>query len=212
MAVRQAIINGDNFTCCVLDSIPSLFYEVSDVSSSPYTLGTNFQASTEYRQWVTYFDNNILQIQGRSDTDYFPSARGYYLGVVVDQYLGTGTGYGALYCGLAFGVDEATEQGQLFLCYANPSRNSYSVAPIISNSSTQTLHYAYLAITESERVVSSFGGGATHIAKRNGLLADLSSNLSDVLIVAGGGGGALIAESTAWDGSETEIISSGGGD
>lgn len=33
------------------------------------------------------------------------------------------------------------------------------------------------------------GGGATHIAKRTGLLYTLSSNLNDILIVAGGGGG-----------------------
>lgn len=34
------------------------------------------------------------------------------------------------------------------------------------------------------------GGGATHIAKRTGLLSSLSSYKSDILIVAGGGGGA----------------------
>ena len=34
------------------------------------------------------------------------------------------------------------------------------------------------------------GGGATHIAKRTGLLRELSSDRSSILIVAGGGGGA----------------------
>lgn len=33
------------------------------------------------------------------------------------------------------------------------------------------------------------GGGATHIARRTGLLKDLSSNIDDILLVSGGGGG-----------------------
>ena len=40
------------------------------------------------------------------------------------------------------------------------------------------------------------GGGATHIATSSGELVDLSSNKSDVLIVAGGGGGAGVWVST----------------
>jgi len=41
------------------------------------------------------------------------------------------------------------------------------------------------------RYYGGVGGGATHIALRNGTLPNLSSYTSDVLIVGGGGGGAI---------------------
>ena len=50
------------------------------------------------------------------------------------------------------------------------------------------------------------GGGATHIAKKAGLLSSLSSSQSDILIVAGGGGGAAYAYY-----SDTNYYSSSGG-
>lgn len=50
------------------------------------------------------------------------------------------------------------------------------------------------------------GGGATHIAKITGVLSDLSSDVSDILIVAGGGGGA-----GQYNGNEYGDGGSGGG-
>ena len=55
-------------------------------------------------------------------------------------------------------------------------------------------------------IVRGAGGGATHIARVTGLLNELSSNLSDILIVAGGGGGAGF-----YSGSSYGIGGSGGG-
>ena len=52
---------------------------------------------------------------------------------------------------------------------------------------------------------TSTGGGATHIAKRTGLLSSLSSYKSDVLLVAGGGGG------TELDGQPSSMRSGAGG-
>ena len=43
--------------------------------------------------------------------------------------------------------------------------------------------------TASENYAGYGGGGATHISKKIGLLSSLSSDKSDILIVAGGGGG-----------------------
>ena len=40
------------------------------------------------------------------------------------------------------------------------------------------------------RAMGGSGGGATHIAKNDGLLSTLEKNKSDILIVSGGGGGA----------------------
>lgn len=57
---------------------------------------------------------------------------------------------------------------------------------------------------------TSNGGGATHIAKVTGQLKDLSSNLSDILIVSGGGGGGLIVGETAYAGKEAGGISGSG--
>lgn len=57
---------------------------------------------------------------------------------------------------------------------------------------------------------TSNGGGATHIAKVTGQLKDLSSNLSDILMVSGGGGGGLIVGETAYTGKEAGGISGSG--
>lgn len=58
--------------------------------------------------------------------------------------------------------------------------------------------------------ITSNGGGATHIAKVTGQLKDLSSNLSDILMVSGGGGGGLLVGETAYTGKEAGGISGSG--
>ena len=57
---------------------------------------------------------------------------------------------------------------------------------------------------------TSNGGGATHIAKRTGQLRDLSSHLSDILIVSGGGGGGMIINDTIYAGKDAGGISGNG--
>lgn len=53
-----------------------------------------------------------------------------------------------------------------------------------------TINHLYInGVEQIVPIVTSSGGGATHIAKRTGLLATLSEHVSDILIVAGGGGG-----------------------
>lgn len=49
------------------------------------------------------------------------------------------------------------------------------------------------------------GGGASHIALKNGLLSELLNDIDDILIVSGGGAGAYSYGSGSWDGN------SGGG-
>lgn len=58
--------------------------------------------------------------------------------------------------------------------------------------------------------ITSNGGGATHIAKVTGPLKDLSSNLSDILMVSGGGGGGLIVGDTIYNGADAGGISGSG--
>jgi hypothetical protein len=55
------------------------------------------------------------------------------------------------------------------------------------------------------------GGGATHIAKVNGLLKNLSSNIPDILLVAGGGGGASGTGGSNWTSTYTVNGGAGGG-
>lgn len=57
---------------------------------------------------------------------------------------------------------------------------------------------------------TSNGGGATHIAKVTGQLKDLSSNLSDILIVSGGGGGGIIVGEDIYTGKDAGGISGSG--
>jgi len=54
------------------------------------------------------------------------------------------------------------------------------------------------------------GGGATHIAKVTGQLKNLSSNLSDILLVSGGGGGGLIISEDVYAGKDAGGISGSG--
>lgn len=57
---------------------------------------------------------------------------------------------------------------------------------------------------------TSNGGGATHIAKVTGQLKDLSSNLSDILMVSGGGGGGYLLGEDAYSGKDAGGISGSG--
>lgn len=59
-------------------------------------------------------------------------------------------------------------------------------------------------------VITSNGGGATHIAKVTGQLKDLSSNLSDILIVSGGGGGGMLINDTVYEGADAGGIAGSG--
>lgn len=79
------------------------------------------------------------------------------------------------------------------------------------------LHYANIILyVDGEQWVpappayTSNGGGATHIAKVTGQLKDLSSNLSDILMVSGGGGGGLLVGEDAYDGADAGGISGSG--
>lgn len=65
-------------------------------------------------------------------------------------------------------------------------------------------------VITTKDVIPSNGGGATHIAKVTGQLKDLSSNLSDILMVSGGGGGGLLVGETAYAGDDAGGIRGSG--
>ena len=73
-----------------------------------------------------------------------------------------------------------------------------------NNSDINRAIYPYL---QPVPAYSSNGGGATHIAKVTGQLKDLSSNLSDILMVSGGGGGGYLVGENAYAGADAGGIS-----
>lgn len=194
MAIKQIRINGDGFTNTTLNSVSSLFYEVTQTTKM-YTDGKDLWSyGTTYNNWSTIFDNNIMRIEIKNGgTGSLMIVRVSYMGSVV----ATGSYYG-VYVGLAFAIDNSTEQGQIFACYYTAGDQQYHVECLITSSETWDLHVAYLAITGSEYAIN--GGGASHVAKTTGLLANLSENVSDILIVAGGGGGVGIENATPGNG------------
>lgn len=68
----------------------------------------------------------------------------------------------------------------------------------------------YLAYITNPVPIVSNGGGATHVAKRTGLLKDLSSYTSDILIVSGGGGGGTLYKRVSYTGKDAGGISGSG--
>lgn len=210
MSVRQATIKGDGFTNTVLNNVSSLFYQAED-SSKMYTEGKNLYDYGTTPDWFTFFNKDALKLNYFNNNSGAIRIRAYRMnqGVEWMQIANTAIWQTNYFTGLAFAVDDETEQGQIFICYHSSSQTRFYVEHLISEGDTDHLHDAYLAITGTEYLVSSFGGGATHIATRTGLLSELSSHLSDVLIVAGGGGSGLAIDSSAWDGSEIDILWSG---
>lgn len=78
-----------------------------------------------------------------------------------------------------------------------------------SNNFTENI-YNVLVGAEPLPAITSNGGGATHIAKVTGQLKDLSSNLSDILMVSGGGGGGYLVGENAYAGADAGGISGSG--
>lgn len=112
-----------------------------------------------------------------------------------------GTSYRS-YIGIGFMVDRENELGVLVVCECASGVYRIHAAPDSNYNNNQ--YKTYLALTGNEKIqtYTSNGGGATHIAKVTGQLKDLSSHLSDILIVSGGGGGGMLIGDTAYPGAD----------
>ena len=117
------------------------------------------------------------------------------------------------YTTLHFGiiVDDENAQAVIIL---HTRRYGYSSAYdrltiYTANTTRATFYYAFSG-AEPVATYTSNGGGATHIAKVTGQLKDLSSNLSDILMVSGGGGGGYIVGENAYNGADAGGISGSG--
>lgn len=114
-------------------------------------------------------------------------------------------------------VDEENHKG--LFCVAQRYRNNnvygYPSGAAQWSYSDTTMSQMYTILTANPYIpvihVTSNGGGATHIAKRAGLLSSIgASNLSDILMVSGGGGGGLIIGEDTYAGKDAGGISGNG--
>lgn len=88
--------------------------------------------------------------------------------------------------GYSYGYKTLNANGNLYVCCGQAGQTS-SRSTSYNGGGGGGKHGTY---GDYDRSDGGGGGGATHIATRTGILANLSSYKSDVLIVAGGGGGA----------------------
>lgn len=108
------------------------------------------------------------------------------------------------------GVDETNQYGSCFLMYKSGNQ---CINRNLGYSKTNWQNPMYQIIKAGGLVVpiTSNGGGATHIAKRSGLLSSIgASNLSDILMVSGGGGGGLIIGEDVYAGKDAGGIAGSG--
>lgn len=108
-------------------------------------------------------------------------------------------------------VDDETELGFAIIVRQFP--NGGTKDAWIYNDSNNDYAYCkkiYQCFGNVAQKITSNGGGATHIAKVTGQLKDLSSNLSDILMVSGGGGGGYLVGDTDYSGKEAGGISGSG--
>lgn len=108
---------------------------------------------------------------------------------------------------IAIVLDNENERGYFFLNDYSPySGNHFQVL----GGKSQGIDIFFESFGTRIPTYTSNGGGATHIAKVTGQLKDLSSNLSDILMVSGGGGGGYLVGEDVYDGADAGGISGSG--
>ena len=120
----------------------------------------------------------------------------------------------------AFGIDDNNTSHKVqiarFISFPYDGNTYYNIYDRVGNTPllsgfNETLLYDTLKNYNRMGIYSANGGGATHIAKRTGLLKDLSSYTSDILLISGGGGGGLIiGEDEPYQGADGGGISGNG--
>lgn len=173
---------------------PSSFSDTPDVS--PVFNNTDENVYMEYRGVKAY--NSAILITGTNTFSaifFFPEAvytidQSGSVGSKKTYYVNSGrsasNGVGWETCGVYI---------------SGISSSLVSDVPIFTDQ-TEFANYVKNVYVPPVQTYVSNGGGATHIAKRTGQLKDLSSHLSDILIVSGGGGGGMLIGDTAYPGAD----------
>ena len=179
--------------------------------SSKLTINALTVADMNHNYWLCGDSSNGIYIRAEQWSCYWD----FYLnGSIIFSSLSDGWGrieQGAtfvLYCG----VNHETHEGSFCIMriYTQSNECQNSNYYDLSNASYRQTLYTILTGNEPISSYISNGGGATHIAKRTGQLKDLSSNLSDILIVSGGGGGGMLIGDTEYAGADAGGISGSG--
>ena len=188
--------------------------------------GTNFYHSTKdnmSESQVLVLDNEYFYLACPSG-DYITSAGNHANGMrIYDRvssrfvadwgvessgFTNPSTSYRNHFIGIV--LDDDNQRGYIIGCtYNNNIVNNTWYSIYICGGVVNGVDYIY-SIYGNIQAHTSNGGGATHIAKVTGQLKDLSSNLSDILIVSGGGGGGMLIGDTAYPGADAGGISGSG--
>lgn len=133
-----------------------------------------------------------------------------YSGTIMTRYEHNELSYISLHFGII--VDDDNQQA-IIIRHTRRYGGSYTPVEqlaIYTATGLRSTFYLDFGNAEPLPTYTSNGGGATHIAKITGQLKDLSSNLSDILMVSGGGGGGLLVGETDYSGKEAGGISGSG--
>ena len=168
----------------------------------------------------TIFENDILRITAYHNSSGRPSMEYIYFYDKANNSIEASLQCNNLrHCYLALGYDDETQKAY-FYCTGqfyysgdwNVQSAQYYTPNGIYGVNGYTRMYELISGSQVPVIVptTSNGGGATHIAKVTGQLKDLSSHLSDILIVSGGGGGGMLIGDTVYPGADAGGISGSG--
>ena len=196
-------------------------FTVSDIMSFVTSQGYNsffldpYYSNGSY--WIRAFnatlDNGnlyLLDYEPNEDFDYAgfynPDSSSY-----LDRYIVAASSTTlSIYAGMRITWDIYTYEGRIY----NYFSDGISSMAGLEYEFYTTLQYDKIFVNNIDvtpiQTYTSNGGGATHIAKVTGQLKDLSSNLSDILIVSGGGGGGMLVGETEYAGADAGGISGSG--
>ena len=176
-------------------------------------LGTDIYDVAGVNVDATIFENDILRITAKRDDKARPGMTriNFYdkANSAVESFLDCGN---LRHCYLALGYDDENQKAYFYIAGQYYYTGEWDVQSC-QQCSTNGIYgfngftriYELISgsqITPPVQTYTSNGGGATHIAKVTGQLKDLSSHLSDILIVSGGGGGGMLIGDTVYPGAD----------
>ena len=168
---------------------------VSTTSVSSEAVSNYAKSGAGYARITFLSSNEIVKNFGVNDTEVYtytnseqiftaPKSGYYKLEAWGAQGGSYNTTYFGGYGGYSVGVYKAIEGEQLYINIGGAGITGTAQSTIAGGYNGGGNAYG----ASNSKAVGS-GGGATHIATKTGILSSLSSNLSNILIVAGGGGG-----------------------
>lgn len=217
--LETVTVDGQSHTCMILSStglsslqqadatIKSMGYPVLNdkiTSFGDVWIDSRYLYDTEPFSYSINGSNKLFDILEGEKTD---DTRHYAIelngSVLYDDNISKNYPYNGFYWG--FVVDDDTKESWIL--------GGVVAITASGNSAIGSRYYSspevYYALMNLAYGISN-GGGATHIAKVTGQLKDLSSNLSDILMVSGGGGGGIIIGEDAYAGKDAGGISGSG--